>query len=113
MGRRLHDESVVVQAKQLYGGGRFTMVEVAKQLGVSPYWVHRAIHGLPEPDFMGYRNKTQRSQRCMICGRAGITRTICWTCTEARRATQPACQMVLSEWQTLADGTLMRTLTGT
>jgi hypothetical protein len=110
MGRRRHEESVVVQAKQLYGGGRFTTVEVAKQLGVSPSWVNRAIHGLSGRDFVGHCNKMQR---CMICGRSGITRTICWTCIEARRATQPACQMVLSEWETLADGTRMRTLRGT
>jgi hypothetical protein len=102
----------IAEARRLYDEGLST-TKVAAELGVSQSWAHRAIHNLSGTGRQNL-NGPRGTMRCGRCGRPGISRPLCYVCINQDKAQskEPPCRMVLSEWQKLADGTQMRTLTG-
>lgn len=112
MGRPIPNrEETIAEAKRLYGEG-LSMIRVADTLGVSQSWAHRAIKSLSRSGRENAGRSGHGTMRCERCGRPNITRAICYKCADRDNPKQPPCRMALSAWQTLADGTRMRTLTG-
>jgi len=105
MPRMPNRRSNIAEARRLYAEG-FTIEHIARLLVVSKSWVHKyALCGM-----------RHMASPCIRCGRqrpkSYTTSPLCYTCREAIRPREKPCQMVISPWQKLADGTMMRTVTG-
>jgi hypothetical protein len=103
MTRVPNRSSTIAEARRLYAEGLSTQA-IANRLEVSKSTAYRmlgSVGGVPS---------------CLRCGRPRPHANkrvgpLCWTCREAIPR-EAACRMVISPWQTLPDGTLMRTVTG-
>jgi len=105
MPRMPNRASNIAEARRLYAEG-LTIERIARLLVVSSSWVdHYALRGM-----------RQTASPCIRCGRqrpkSYTTSPLCYTCKEAITREETPCKMVISPWQTLADGTMMRTVTG-